>query len=261
MLTAALVVLLAAGPVTAPGAAPRDPGAQPAGSASMQIVVVIPPLDEIPMAPGAVPATGGGTAVPAAAATPAEAAPTLAVRSDARGYTAEVTGRETGPVELWDGDRLVAVVPAGKGAAAFHSNGSFGELVARRGPCWSQPVRPPHGGGGNAPKGNVTVSIPPGALTLTTRGDVVTVTDTRPGNLGFHVAVTARRAATLRHLEAVQVKGNAMRARDLAVPSETVRLRAGRAATVATFPAKTSLGSVRLRYSATSTPCLTWTVL
>lgn len=258
MLTAALAVLLAAGPVTAPGQAPRDPGAQPAGSASMQIVVVIPPLDEIPMAPGAVPATGA--AVASAATAPAEAAPTLAVRADARGYTAEVTGRETGPVELWDGDRLVAVVPAGKGAAAFHSNGSFGELVARRGPCWSQPVRPPHGGG-SAPAGNVSLTIPPGALTLSTRGDVVTVTDTRPGNLGFHVAVTARRATTLRHLEAVQVTGNAMRARDLAIPATTVRLRAERPTTVATFPAQTSLGSVRLRYSATSTPCLTWTVL
>lgn len=255
MLSAALAVLLAAAPLATPATAPQDPAGPPAGSATMQIVVTIPPRDAAPAgeAAAALPLTGtSGRAVEAAP-------PTLVVRGDSLGYTAEVTGRETGPVELWDGDRLVAVVPAGNGPAAFHTNGSFTELVARRADCWSAPVRPPHGGG-PAPKGTVAVSIPAGALTLTTSGDVVTISDTRPGNLGFHVVVTSRKATTLRGVEAVQVAGNAMRARDLAVPSGAVRLRAGSPTTVATFPAKTSLGTVRLRVAGAS-GCLTWTVL
>lgn len=263
---AALVVALSATPVAAAGTTPTDPAAPATGSATMRIVVTIPPLDEIPMAPGAAatPATGGPAGSPHAA----EGAPTLAVRADSLGYTAEVTGRETAPVELWDGERLVAVVPAGKGPAAFHSNGAFGELVARRGDCWSTPVRPPHGGGGvrpphgggGTPQGNVAVSIPAGALTLTIKGDVLTVADTRPGNLGFHVVATSRKATTIQRLTAVQVKGNAMRARDLAVPAGPVRLRAGSPTTVAVFPAKTSLGTVRLQTKGAS-GCLTWTVL
>lgn len=238
MLAAAVVALLVTG---ASGAtAPGDQAPPPAGSASMQIVVTIPPRDEIPL-------TGAATV-----------APTLTVRGDSLGYTAEVTGRESGPVELWDGDRLVAVVPAGRGPAAFHSNAVVHELVARRGDLASAPVAV--GTQAPAPRGNVAVTIPTGALSVTTRRGVVTVTDTRAGELGFHVCVSAERGTTLRGLHASQVPGNAMRAADLRVAPGPVRLRAGLPRTVAVYPSGLSLGSVRLD-TGDAVHRLTWTVL
>ena len=189
------------------------------------------------------------------------------------GLSVQVTGRESGPVELWSADRLVAVVPAGDGPATVRSN-LPGEhtLVARRDGLESAPVlvgATPGVARPTAPTGAgvaISVVIPAGSLTLTTVRDadpsrsVVTVTDTRAGELGFVVAVSAGRRGDVVRTWAEQVPGNAMLATDVSLAAPG-RLQPGRSVAVACYPAGLSLGSVRVGVQLDRPARVTWTVM
>lgn len=164
-----------------------------------------------------------------------------------------ISGPEGDPVELWDGDRLVAVLPAGSEPARLQTNAmpTSGHLVARRGGQTSRPVDlgSPSGEG----RGAVMVTIPPGSLTVTSAGvpsgrgeQQVTVTDTRAGALGFVVQVRVDRPAALAAARAEQVPGNALRAQDVILRAQPTRPRPGRLASVARLPAGHGIGSVRI---------------
>lgn len=215
-------------------------------------------------------------------AAPPPGAPDLAAVGTGPGVRLEVSGREAGPVTLWDGERQVAVLPAGQGPASFETNASGTHtFVARRGAEASEPIvvdaasgvleaataaaRAP--GGGTATAGvAVTVVIPAGALTVTApcsrvgRTPVVTVTDTRAGELGFVVTVSADRPTRLVRAWSQQVQGNALPAVEVRT-AHAAALRPGRALRVAALPAGTSLGSVRVGVRLADVARLTWTVL
>lgn len=189
-------------------------------------------------------------AVPSA---PAVEPPTLWASVAGGVLDVSVGGREAGPVEVWDGDHLVAVLPAGAGTARLRTNAvpTSARLVARRGDQESRPVdlgTPPDGR-----TGTLVLAVPAGALTVASaadppgRGDRwVTVSDTRAGDLGFQVRVEADRPATLVAARASQVPGNALRAQDVAVLDHGERLLSGVAVTVAHYPAGLGTGSVRI---------------
>lgn len=116
--------------------------------------------------------------------------------------------------------------------------------------------------------GNVELTIPRGALTIAAPSAVrggaaiadVVITDTRAGNLGFTASVTVGTVGGdgmgsvrgsqvgLVHVHAVQVPGNALRARDVT----GIDIRAGdpglgRPRVFATYPAGLSTGTVRVQ--------------
>lgn len=214
-------------------------------------------------------------------AAPPPGAPDLAAVGTGPGVRLEVSGREAGPVTLWDGERQVAVLPAGQGPAAFETNASGTHtFVARRGAAASETivvdaasgvvdpaaVSRPGAGEPTATGVGVTVTIPPGALTVTARcapagrTSVVTVTDTRAGELGFVVTVSVDRPTRLVRTWALQVQGNALPAAEVRT-AHAAALRPGRALRVAALPAGTSLGSVRVGVRLADVARLTWTVL
>ena len=130
--------------------------------------------------------------------------------------------------------------------------------------------------GGAAAPANVTVGIPAGALTITSRRDQlddragsdvsrgeaahgltsVVVQDTRAGDLGFTVSAsvatggrtrfTAPRSVSLVDVRATQVPGNALRSQDLRTVAGRRSLTGGAPAVVATYPSSLGTGSVRV---------------
>lgn len=110
------------------------------------------------------------------------------------------------------------------------------------------------------PPVSVTVTIPPGALTMTATRDgrQVVVTDTRAGELGYTISVTAERPARAR-VWAAGIPGNALTVDHLRL-SDPVRL--GRTpVAVATLPSGSTLGSLRLGVHLRGDVRVVWTVL
>lgn len=216
---------------------------------------------------------------------------TLAVREVPGGLavTARVQGdgRPRGSVTLAADGRTVAVLPvrdgeatlttgaladAGALTAAFTSEAGWGPSAA---PAVVPPTPATPGPAPSATAGvTVSVTIPAGALTIgpvAGSPDLLRVTDTRAGELGFTVTATldpTARGALPVAVEALQVPGYVMRADDVRVAARVVA-PPGRPTTVATYPAHLALGSVDLRWSPVPAPAavgqhvpsLVWTVL
>jgi hypothetical protein len=207
--------------------------------------------------------------------------PQLDVATSATGVVLEVSGREAGPVEVWDGGRLVAVLPAGSGPTTFATNvpgehafvavGS-GDPALIGGPG-AAGVTPASGAAdagrwGTAGGADVTagVVVPVGSLTVSVqrtpdgRTSVATVTDTRAGEPGFTVAAAVPERTRLSRVWAEQVPGNALDASSLGLTHRGA-MPPGRPVRIAWHGAGEPLGSVRVGVETATPVRVTWTVL
>ena len=190
------------------------------------------------------------------------------------GVVVEVSGREAGPVEIWRDGRLVAILSAGHGPSTFATNAPGDGAFAATGSTGDGAAHGAEAGPGvlsaaPAPatsSGAVAVSVPVGFLTASVqrspdgRVSLVTVTDTRAGELGFTVTATSPTRNRITRVWAEQLPDNALESSSLRL-THRVAMPAGRPVRIARHPEQESLGSVRIGVETATTARLTWTVL